>query len=232
MHTAAGWSEYDPLYGQIDKLLGVASTQSVHSVNPWVEKVEGELTTWQPSELVGFAVRVLDTIPIHKLRSQLENYRAEDPEDLRYTRKFLMVARDALILSTSDIPNERYDPLFRITRYLGKIADGETLVRQNMSTLINELESSSITGGSVFDDVKMQDTVRSVLAETVPVLSGAAMTDPTYYHQCRKDFRRIVHATMVRAVVIPSAENIELAVRGITINRTFGAIKDELFDAM
>ena len=138
-----------------------------------------------------------------------------------------MIPRDCLIVTSHDITNPVYDDLFKVIRKIGQIADGSRPCK--MTKTISRLMTTVYPSNNVLSDAEVQSSNMAVLAKTIPQLQNSDFTNLEYFHQARKDFRRLVHISMAQAVVCPGEDSILLAHQGITLNRSYGAVKDSLY---
>ncbi|MCA9325673.1 hypothetical protein KDA23_06465 [Candidatus Saccharibacteria bacterium] len=231
MRTTIGWSDYHPVLGQLDDLLASARPIRPQPIGEWADDVRLAVTDWSSEALHAMATQILSVLPYDLLRQQIvtNDGSAEMAENIRFSRKFILTARDSLVLGVANIQDPGFNPLFVTARQLGKIADSTCSDAKEALQAIDTLAAHAQPIATLHSDATLTGQVTEIFDEVItPLQTDEREVSPKLFHRHRKHLRRVVHVAMEQAIIEPSDHNVTLAQQGIAINREIGAIKDVL----
>lgn len=152
--------------------------------------------------------------------------------ELRFARKILMIGRDGMRAATGGLLPERYTSLPRLTWSMGQLLDGDRSSEMKHAAL-DSFAALKKSGKSKFPKTGRNAQTRwSETLESIPDLLNTLATpddhEPATYHNARKQFRLIVHTSIVHGLLRDDMPSRQLARSGLVLNEHIGAIKDAL----
>ena len=182
--------------------------------------------------IMELGVEIIGQLPLERLSASLDEVSAGNGavEDIRQIRKLLLIGRDTLILSSYNASSSRLDPIFNLSRTLGRVTDTGGRKRSSVETAhaaLNDLED--------LDWPELYDVSEGVLKHrclkslgTDFMLSRHGGMEESVFHNARKNFRRVVHLAIVACSENPSREIDRLAAEGREINVRYGSFHGRL----
>ena len=231
MSGQSRWNVANPLFEEVDSIL----VHGVHGPTPqldeWGSAASASLSHADPSAILQISYDLIHDMPydvvVHALN---ENDGSEHRlGELRKTRKLLLVARDGVQTTTYDNPDESFDDFAGLCWTLGQVADVGTddVLTHSALAACEKLASHPPRPSQACAGWEFHELVGVMLKLTEA--DTADFVDADRFHTGRKRLRKLVHTTVINAVIQPTAELRKLAFDGIALSQHYGRIKDELF---
>lgn len=129
-------------------------------------------------------------------------------------------------MTSPAITDTKYDPLFDLVRSIGKVTDGGK--HKKLTKKIGLLASINFEEATAVANDDLQHNITQLLDTSLQLLDWLAPIEPESYHQARRNFRRVVHVSVMQAVLEPDDQTILQAQQGVSLSRHYGKIKDSV----
>lgn len=184
-----------------------------------------------PEQVQDIGVSILREFPADVMQDLLND--VDDPiilSEIRTLRKILMIGRDSVILTVTDPLPEETEPMFRLTKQLGKIRDTQGAdVRHVQSARQALIEYAAAVNRPLkrVEPVTVKALRKRCNAKLFPLLTeGQDIKDPNEVHKLRQAFRSVVHLGYISTLVAPSIEIKRCLAEGKQLNEQYGKFHD------
>jgi hypothetical protein len=149
---------------------------------------------------------------------------------VRQSRKLLLIGRDALMLAATDTDSEQLNPIFDLSRSLGKVADTRGHKRSALVAANTAIVDMRELTWPVLDSVTpktLRDRCQGNL--NTDFFAGRSLElDEVVFHEARKKFRQVVHMAILACSENPNQQLSYLVGIGKEINMRYGSFHNKL----
>lgn len=217
----------------LDTLLGEASQHEREPVDisTWLVEARRAGEALSSEKVLTDAIRLLNDFPYQHLASLLQpEGEAYDMAAIRKHRRALLVARDAIILTTDMHTTVEFNELRFLCRTIGQFAD----THASQSYLADMIYASTLelaaSDRQAYDYIHNDGTLHAkfdkYLDEIGILKLHKPVDNPLDLHERRKHFRRSVDVLALEACDETVAFDRTIALEGLRINTAFGHVSD------
>ena len=207
----------------------------------WSKELIAAVGTYDPADLQRTSVDLLAEIPFaaisHNLGRVATGYESSQPlKDLIFLRRLCMVARDGMLLTSSEAQRQPLVPLRDLCRTLGQVVDSRGTDQDALPYARDCADGLALEGMIPVVKPVSGKELRKRVASTVSVNITTKPEKPTSendyhkYHDRRKALRAGTHVALLLALATDMRDSraLELALQGKGINEKYGRIKNKL----
>jgi hypothetical protein len=230
------WETTSPLIRGLEGVLQNSKTATYPHPEEWHAQAAERAQDIDSGQVLDTALRLLDEIPYEAAIEAIKSAHEGDPDSfvrMRMSRKLLLVARDAIILSTNPIPTEDYQILRSACQWLGQLSDarGEnaTLATQTVEQLDLLSQTASRAGEFLHSSQSTRTKIEKGLHTTSLLRTDTALAlNPDVYHKWRKDFRRVANVYSLISGSGNDRDFKDFASQGLLLSSVYGEINDTI----
>lgn len=234
----AGWENNLPLTTGIESVFDTSKLLS-EAIDPteWRREARSRSREISPPNLKDLSIRLLKQIPYNEIHNAIEHAGQSVPGALfraRMGRKLIMIARDSIIMSTSNSPSISYDTLRFACQAIGNVADTNA---EELSVIMQAIHAVDGLSENRFDDFAQSTNSEELAIKMKTYIGTSELKKYTgnkpvshdVYHKWRKNFRRIVNMYGLIAASEPDDDDLRaFAAKGVILNTTHGNTNDTL----
>lgn len=228
------WQSQTPLLLGIERVIQGTPPEAVDQV-AWHHEAMRRSADIDPVLLSKYGVDLINEIPYEQILDAITLAETGDSDALntaRLGRKLFLIARDSIILSTSQHLSDDYNTLREACHKLGVFADyrgmshyATAMAFKSVGALsrITYIEAPSVHGS----DVLQSKVTRWLHTDDLTSQQSPEVSSDTY-HQWRKEFRRIVNAYLLLAAREGDRDFDRFASSGNVLSAKYGEVNDTI----
>ena len=143
-----------------------------------------------------------------------------------------MIGRDGMRAATGGLIPQSYASLPRLTWSMGQLLDGDRSSEMRRVALDSFADLKKSSKSKMPKSGRNAQNCWSETIKRIPdllrTLANPDDNEPATYHDARKQFRLIVHTSIVHGLLQDDTPSRQLATSGLILNEHVGTIKDAL----